>query len=361
MRSILPSLGLLTAALYSPALCFSQTPSQPVDGRVAEWMYGEHIPTIARAPFTARVELERVNQLADGTLITYKTYNIVARDLRGRTRNEARKWMDATSSEQPRIIRIELYDPQTKTRTNIFPATKTARKWSQAFGPTNTADPAGKSETSRENLGIDTIEGVSVRGQRVNQTYAAGALGNDRPLTISTESWYSEELKINLMTKRTDPRFGVESVRVTELNRQEPDESLFAVPEGYRINDQTVLGQQALDEESSPSRQLPPLPPGVATAGVDGIGVPNCVYCPTPAYSDEARAAKFSGRIVLRVVVTPEGRAENIQVLRGPGPQLGVEQSAIETVSRWQFKPATGPDGKAIAVSVPVEVTFRIR
>jgi TonB family protein len=298
-------------------------------------------------------------------LITHKTYNMIARDALGRTRNEARKWIDATSSEQPQIIRIELYDPQTKIRTNIFPATKVAHRWTQAFGLANAAFTgdlaAGKSETSRESLGVDTMEGLSVHGLRVSQTYATGTLGNDRPLTISTESWYSEELKINLLTKRTDPRFGVQTVRVVELRRQQPDESLFAIPQGYRTNDQTMLGQQAREEEAGTSRQLPPLPSGVARPGVDGVSVPTCIYCPPPSYSDEARAAKFSGRVVLRIVVTPEGQAEDIQVLKGPGSKFGVEQSAIETVSHWQFTPANGPDGKPVAVAVPIEVTFRIR
>ena len=368
MRPILPTLALLTLALCYPVFCSSQTPTpanQSGDGRVAEWMYGEHIAPIAKVPFTARVELERVNQLADGTLIIHKTYNIIARDALGRTHNEARKWIDAASSEQPQIIRIELYDPRTKTRTHFFPATMIANKWVQAFGPANSplaADQApGKSETTRETLGSDTMEGVPVRGVRVNQTYPAGTLGNDRPVTVSTESWYSEELKINLLTKRTDPRFGVQTVRVTELRRQEPADSLFAIPEDYRINDQTASGPQALEGESGASRQLPPLPPGVARPGVDGVTVPACIYCPSPSYSDEARSVKFSGRVVLRIIVTPEGRAENIQVLKGPGPQLGIEQSAIDAVSQWQFRPAIGPDGKPIAAAVPVEVTFRIR
>lgn len=73
------------------------------------------------------------------------------------------------------------------------------------------------------------MQGIPVHGVRVSQTYKVGTLGNDRPLRIITEYWYSEELKINLLTKRSDPRFGVQTVRVTELARQEPDSSLFAI------------------------------------------------------------------------------------------------------------------------------------
>jgi len=45
-------------------------------------MYGEHIPPVPALPFSAKVELELVNQLQDGTLITHKTYNLDARNSR---------------------------------------------------------------------------------------------------------------------------------------------------------------------------------------------------------------------------------------------------------------------------------------
>ena len=60
--------------------------SAPADGQVTQWMHGEQIPPIANLPFTAKVQLETVNQLPDGTFITHQTYNIDARDSLGRTR-----------------------------------------------------------------------------------------------------------------------------------------------------------------------------------------------------------------------------------------------------------------------------------
>lgn len=80
----------LIVCLFFPVSSFSQATGSiantPGDGRVAEWMYGEHIPPVAKLPFTAKVELETVNQLPDGMLITHKTYNLIARDSLGRTR-----------------------------------------------------------------------------------------------------------------------------------------------------------------------------------------------------------------------------------------------------------------------------------
>ncbi len=97
---------------------------------------------------------------------------------------------------------------------------------------------------------------------------------------------------------------------------------------------------------------------GAFRAGVNGVGVPVCLYCPIPQYSDEARKAKYQGTVVLQVTITTDGRAVNISVVKGPG--LGLEEKAIEAVKGWKFKPAVGPSGKPVNTIVPIEVTFRL-
>jgi TonB family protein len=92
--------------------------------------------------------------------------------------------------------------------------------------------------------------------------------------------------------------------------------------------------------------------------GTGGVGYPSCAYCPDPKYSEEARKAKYQGTVVLQAVITPDGRAIEIQVVKGPG--LGLEEKAVEAVKQWRFKPALGPSGKPVAVVVPIEVTFRL-
>ena len=96
-------------------------------------------------------------------------------------------------------------------------------------------------------------------------------------------------------------------------------------------------------------------PPG---AGTNGYGVPTCVYCPQPQYSDEAVKAKYQGVITLQVVVTPEGKATNIKVVKGLG--VGLDEKAIEAVRGWRFKPAVGPNGQASSVTALIEVTYRL-
>jgi TonB family protein len=92
--------------------------------------------------------------------------------------------------------------------------------------------------------------------------------------------------------------------------------------------------------------------------GTGGVGYPSCAYCPDPKYSEEARKAKYQGTVVLQAVITADGRAIEIQVVKGPG--LGLEEKAVEAVKQWRFKPALGPSGKPVAVVVPIEVTFRL-
>jgi periplasmic protein TonB len=97
---------------------------------------------------------------------------------------------------------------------------------------------------------------------------------------------------------------------------------------------------------------------GAFRAGLNGVGVPVCLYCPIPQYSDEARKAKYQGTVVLQVTITTDGKAINISVVKSPG--LGLEEKAVEAVKGWKFKPAVGPSGKPVATIVPIEVTFRL-
>jgi TonB family protein len=94
-----------------------------------------------------------------------------------------------------------------------------------------------------------------------------------------------------------------------------------------------------------------------ARPGKEGVGYPSCLYCPAPSYSADARKAKYEGTVLLLVVVEPNGRAADIRVTRG---LHGLEMEAVEAVQKWRFKPALGPDGKPVAVVVPLEVAFRL-
>ena len=97
---------------------------------------------------------------------------------------------------------------------------------------------------------------------------------------------------------------------------------------------------------------------GVPGAGTGGYGMPACVYCPQAEYSDEAVKAKYQGTVYLIATITAEGKATDIQVVKGMG--LGLDEKAIAAVRTWRFTPARGPNGQPAAVRQTIEVQFRL-
>jgi periplasmic protein TonB len=93
-------------------------------------------------------------------------------------------------------------------------------------------------------------------------------------------------------------------------------------------------------------------------AGVNGVGQPQCIYCPPPEFSDEARKAKYQGTVLLEVTITADGRVIDPVVIKGPG--LGLDEKAIEGVRKWKMRAALGPGGKPVTCRAPIEVTFRL-
>lgn len=91
--------------------------------------------------------------------------------------------------------------------------------------------------TNTEELGKQVIEGVECTGKRTTTTIPAGVIGNERPLETVRESWYSDELKMVIMSKHTDPRFGESTYRATNISRSEPDAALFQLPADYTVKE----------------------------------------------------------------------------------------------------------------------------
>ncbi|HXY77333.1 MAG TPA: energy transducer TonB [Candidatus Acidoferrales bacterium] len=100
-----------------------------------------------------------------------------------------------------------------------------------------------------------------------------------------------------------------------------------------------------------------PGPPGIYPAGRQGVTVPQVIYDPEPSFSEEARKAKMQGIVVLFLVVGKDGRTYNIRVGQSLG--MGLDEKAIEAVSRWRFKPAT-LNGQPVATQIAVEVDFHL-
>jgi protein TonB len=93
-------------------------------------------------------------------------------------------------------------------------------------------------------------------------------------------------------------------------------------------------------------------------AGTRGYGNPACLYCPNAQFSDAAVKAKYQGVVLVAALITPDGRATDVRVVKGLG--LGLDENAVAAVRTWRFRPATGPDGRPAAVLQTIEVEFRL-
>jgi hypothetical protein len=88
-----------------------------------------------------------------------------------------------------------------------------------------------------ESLGDQSINGIHATGTRMTHTIPAGKMGNEKPIVVTSERWYSQDLKATIMTKHSDPWAGELKTEFTSVSTSEPDASLFTVPSDYKIVD----------------------------------------------------------------------------------------------------------------------------
>ena len=88
-----------------------------------------------------------------------------------------------------------------------------------------------------------------------------------------------------------------------------------------------------------------------------GVSAPTVLFKVDPEYSEEARKAKYSGSVLLSIVVDTEGRAQDIHVVKSLG--MGLDEKAMEAVAKWKFKPGMNK-GQAVKVRAQIEVNFRL-
>lgn len=237
---------------------------------------------VKNAPYTATVVTESTQKLADGNRIVNKSSAFVARDSQGRTRREQTfDRLGALNLEGNKVVFIS--DPTSRTDYVVDPGEKQARivkrdnmKIFVMDGADNAkhetagtiemrsfrkerlkeVDNQAATETSKqvkhEALGTQVIEGVNAEGTRETVTIAAGQIGNDRPIDIVSENWYSADLHTVVMRKHSDPRFGETTFRLTDINRAEPDPSLFQVPAGFKTSTTAEPVMRALPRQKLP-------------------------------------------------------------------------------------------------------------
>jgi hypothetical protein len=100
---------------------------------------------------------------------------------------------------------------------------------------------------NKEDLGSQVIEGLVATGTRTTTTIAAGSIGNEQPILIVSEQWFSADLKVLVMTKHSDPRSGETIYRLTNIVQAEPARSLFEVPADYTLKDAVIRRQSPME------------------------------------------------------------------------------------------------------------------
>jgi len=221
-------------------------------GMEMKW-FAENITSDQRvvtgAPYSASAVTETVQTLADGNHIRHTTTSSIARDSQGRTRREQSMSGLASlagNAKLPTLVFIQ--DPVAKTHYVLEPDSKIAR--TTPAGAPMIAPPPGSYQMKvangsavkadafkKESLGTDLINGVRAEGTRTTRTIAVGEMGNEKPIDIVTETWYSAELQATVRSKSSDPRMGETTFELQNIDRSEPAASLFTVPADYTVQE----------------------------------------------------------------------------------------------------------------------------
>jgi hypothetical protein len=195
--------------------------------------------SIVGQPYSATVETMTVQTLADGTHITREgTVRKEYRDSEGRTRIEYYMLKGSSSANEGKLMWVIIHDPATNPYL-LNPQNHTAHEMiprpAERGGALVGRNSGAAEPPIVEDLGTRTMEGFVVQGKRITRVIPAGAVGNDQPIEIVTERWFSNELGIDLLLKNSDPRQGETTMRTTNIDLSEPDPGLFKVPADYTM------------------------------------------------------------------------------------------------------------------------------
>lgn len=255
-----------------------------------EFSFGDK--AVTGAPYSAEAITETTQTLADGNKISRKNSAQLYRDSEGRTRRDQTIGHIGPWSTRSNFKSSIIHDPVAEQHYILEPETKTARKLPsvrlltrpQVAGASGPAEPGvqiafpplarmphpeitediriegphvqirrvgpgsgrpdGQAAVKNESLGTKVIEGLVAEGTRTTLTIKAGEIGNERPIDVVTERWYSPELKVVVMTQNSDPRMGETVYKLTNVQRSEPGRYLFEVPPDYTIKESNTRHPQ---------------------------------------------------------------------------------------------------------------------
>jgi TonB family protein len=313
-------------------------------------------PAVAGAPFSAEEHRVRTRMLHDGTRVSENwPVRRIYRDAEGRMHTDRPLLSIPDAPEMPRIVEID--DPTAGVEYILEPLHKIAHRFTLsvpapqapiiAAAPSVASTAPAGSKTEVEDLGAWVIQGLRAEGIRrvthipggtiPEDTIAIGEDG-DRSLVLVEETWTVPDLQIVVRQKLYDSRWGESTPELLKIRVDEPIATLFQVPPGYRIVDES--GDFAIP---------------YATHGA--ISSPQVITRVQAKYTDEARKIGVQGVVLLSAVIDESGKAQDIHVEHSIDP--GLDQEAIKAVRRWRFRPGEQA-GHPVRVPVHVEITFRL-
>lgn len=246
--SLLLVSGLLAGSALNAGKLPAQAPMRAPDGGTTFHVDGVDLLPLPGMPLTGKSSIQWTRTLEDGSTVTVHLEANLARDNAGRMYRERRSFVPVYSDQQPRLSEIMLFDPAAKTKTTCTLATKKCLVANYYPRTQFALQPAGPFANNtrflaREDLGENTINGMSVVGTRETTTINAGVIGNEKALVSTREFWYSAAIRTNLAVTRDDPREGKQVIQLIDLSLAEPDPRMFEIPEGYTVVDERATAR----------------------------------------------------------------------------------------------------------------------
>jgi hypothetical protein len=193
-------------------------------------------------PYTADTLTVTTQILSDGTRIERRAYGSVARDTEGLIRRVQSLSGLGRPADATQIVTI--VSPGERVQYRLDEAQRVAYRLH--LPPVTAAAPPQRKLSAGlavkvEGIGSRVIEGVNADGTRTTITLPPGNVGNDRPIEIVTERWFSQELQVVMQNRRVDPRVGETVYKLLNLTREEPPKHLFELPADYLIEEQRPI------------------------------------------------------------------------------------------------------------------------
>ena len=87
------------------------------------------------------------------------------------------------------------------------------------------------------------------------------------------------------------------------------------------------------------------------------IVLPELLFKPKPLYTEEAKAKRIEGEVLVEVVIERSGKSRVVRVVRGLG--YGLDDAAVQAVEQTRFKPAM-QDGQPLDYTAVLHVIFQL-